>query len=552
MLNWAGMVDAGGHNLKMPLSAIQPGACAAHLPAGTDPGSLDLLAEGSLPAAWARRWAAEPRRPVLRDALQHQDGGRGWVTQGQLDQNSRRVAGRLYRAGLWPRDRVLVSAGTSLDLVTAYLGALRLGLVVVPVNTAYREPEVAHIVRDAEPRAAIVDQRERGKWIRRAAGGDLLVTAPAVDLPDPVDNPGSPPAVSDSFETGGPPSREGVFGVPDIGPDDPALLCYTSGTTGSPKGAVLSHGNLLASAEALRLAWRWTERDRLVLALPLFHVHGLAVGLHGTLLAGGSAVLFERFEVDQVLDAARQQAATLFFGVPTMYARLAASPRAPELGALRLCVSGSAPLPPVLFERLAELSGQRVLERYGMTETLMNVSNPYDGERRPGTVGLPLPGVELRLDGGHRGEILLKGPNVFAGYRRDPAATEAAFDAEGWFHSGDLGSLDQAGYLRIEGRSKELIISGGFNVYPREVEEVLLAHPAVAEAAVVGSPSEEWGEVVIAYVVASEGGPPPSEVELAAFTADRLAPFKRPRQVRYVDALPRNALGKVLKHKLER
>src|SRR6266516_5761128 len=347
------MVDAGGHNLKMPLSAIQPGACAAHLPAGTDPGSLDLLVEGSLPAAWARRWAAEPRRPVLRDALQHQDGGRGWVTQGQLDQDSRRVAGRLHHAGLRPGDRALVSAGTSLDLVSAYVGALRLGLVVVPVNTAYREPEVAHIVRDAEPRAAIADRPERGAWMRRAAGGDLLVTDPAVDLPDlpdPVDNLGSPGAVSDSLETGGPPSAEGLFVMP--GPGDPALICYTSGTTGAPKGAVLSHGNALASAAAVRLAWRWTEDDRLLLALPLFHVHGLAVGLHGTLLAGASAVLFDRFDVDRVLDAAREQRATLFFGVPTMYARLAASSRAAELGALRLCVSGSAPLPRVLFDKL--------------------------------------------------------------------------------------------------------------------------------------------------------------------------------------------------------
>lgn len=603
----------------MQLVATQPGAWAAHLPPGVDPGSLDLLAEGSLPAAWARRWAAEPGRPVLRDALHGGEGG--WVTQGQLDQATRRVAWRLHRAGLRPGDRVLLSAGTSIDLVVAYVAALRLGLVVVPVNTAYREREVAHIVRDAEPRAAIVDDQQRGVWMRRAAGGDLLVTEPSVELPDPaplpVDNPGSPRTVPGSVVTGGPPSGGGLPGMPGasgasaapdvsattgvpgvaggaggsggpgvlrglpqldgVGPGDPALLCYTSGTTGAPKGAVLCHGNLLASAEAVRLAWRWSAQDRLLLALPLFHVHGLGVGLHGTLLAGGSAVLFERFDVERLLDAVRRHCATLFFGVPTMYARLAASPRVGELGRLRLCVSGSAPLPPVLFERLAAATGQRVLERYGMTETLMNVSNPYDGERRPGTVGLPLPGVELRLaaagqasDHGSRrhpeaaparrgrggdppgdhGEILLKGPNVFGGYWRNPAATEAAFDADGWFRSGDLGSLDEAGYLRIEGRSKELIITGGYNVHPREVEEVLLAHPAVAEVAVVGTPSEEWGEVVTAYVVCD--GPPPSEAELAAFTADKLAPFKRPRLVRYVDALPRNALGKVLKHELGR
>jgi malonyl-CoA/methylmalonyl-CoA synthetase len=312
---------------------------------------------------------------------------------------------------------------------------------------------------------------------------------------------------------------------------------------------VLRHGNLLASAEALRLAWRWVQDDRLVLALPLFHIHGLGVGLHGTLLTGASAVLLPRFDPDAVLDAARDHEATLFFGVPTMYARLAGSPRVGELASLRLLVSGSAALPPTVFERLAERAGQRPLERYGMTETVMNVSNPHDGERRPGTVGLPLPGVELRLAEGD-GEVLLRGPNVFDGYWRNPEATAEAFDADGWFRTGDLGSLDERGYLRIEGRSKELIITGGYNVHPREVEELLLEHPGVAEVAVVGTPSEEWGEVVTAFVVATDPGDPPDEGELLALAAEQLAPFKRPRLVRYVESLPRNALGKVLKHEL--
>jgi malonyl-CoA/methylmalonyl-CoA synthetase len=437
------------------------------------------------------------------------------------------VAGRLRRAGLAAGDRVLASAATSMDLVVTYLGALRMGLVVVPVNTAYREREVAHIVGDARPRVAVVDDPERGAWARRAAGGDLLVTGPEADLPD-----GDPPLLDTA------------------GPADPALLCYTSGTTGAPKGAVLAHGNLLASAEALRLAWRWEPEDRLVLALPLFHIHGLGVGLHGTLLAGASAVLLPRFDADAVLDAARDHRATLFFGVPTMYARLAASARAAELGRLRLCVSGSAPLPPTVFEQLAERAGQRVLERYGMTETVMNVSNPYDGERRPGTVGLPLPGVELRLAGGDQGEVLLRGPNVFSGYWGNPAATAEAFDGDGWFRTGDLGSFDERGYLRIEGRSKELIITGGYNVHPREVEELLLEHPGVAEVAVVGTPSEEWGEQVTAFVVPADPAAPPGRDELLAFAAERLAGFKRPRVVHYVEALPRNALGKVLKHEL--
>jgi len=492
-----------------------------HLPAGVEPDRLDLLAGGSLPAAWRRRAEQAPGRPSLWEA------GRGWTTRAGLEEASRLLAGRLHRAGLRPGDRVLCSAGTSLALVETYVGLLRLGAVAVPVNTAYTERELAHIVGDAEPRAAVMDDGERAGWARRAAGGDLLVLTPEVDLPA-----GDAPALDDT------------------GPGDPALVCYTSGTTGTPKGAVLSHGNLLASAEAIRLAWRWTERDRLLLALPLFHVHGLCVGLHGTLLAGASAVLLPRFSPDGVLDAAQEHAATLFFGVPTMYTRLAASARVGELARLRLCVSGSAPLPPSVFGALAERGGQPILERYGMTETLMNVSNPYEGERRPGTVGLPLPGVELRLADGGEGEVLLRGPNVFGGYWRNPDATAEAIDAEGWFHTGDLGSYDERGYLRIEGRTRELIITGGYNVYPREVEELLLDHPAVAEVAVVGTPSQEWGEVVTAYVVASGAPPPPDE--LLAFTAGRLAPFKRPRTIRYVDELPRNALGKVQKHELRR
>ena len=497
-----------------------PPAWAVHLPEGMDPDAVDLLAEESLPAAWRRRAEAAPERPALWAA------GPGWLTRDGLEEASRRVAGRLHRAGLAPGDRVLCSAATSMELVVAYLAALRLGLVVVPANTAYREREIAHVVGDAEPRGAIVDDPRRGEWARAAAGGDLLVVAPEVDLPD-----GEAPELDVA------------------GRGDPALICYTSGTTGAPKGAVLRHGNLLASAEALRLAWRWVQDDRLVLALPLFHIHGLGVGLHGTLLTGASAVLLPRFDPDAVLDAARDHEATLFFGVPTMYARLAGSPRVGELASLRLLVSGSAALPPTVFERLAERAGQRPLERYGMTETVMNVSNPHDGERRPGTVGLPLPGVELRLAEGD-GEVLLRGPNVFDGYWRNPEATAEAFDADGWFRTGDLGGLDERGYLRIEGRSKELIITGGYNVHPREVEELLLEHPGVAEAAVVGTPSEEWGEQVTAFVVPADPGAPPDREELLAFAAERLAGFKRPRVVHYVESLPRNALGKVLKHEL--
>jgi malonyl-CoA/methylmalonyl-CoA synthetase len=474
----------------------------------------------TLPQAWAGHFESDPGRALLWEER------RGWVTAGDFDRATRRVAGRLARAGLRPGDRILISATTSVELVEVHVAALRLGLVVVPANTAYREREIAHLVADAAPRAAVVDEPERAGWISRTRS-DVIVVGPDVDLPD-----GGPPPVLDT-----------------AGPGDPALIGYTSGTTGTPKGAVLSHGNLLASSESLRLAWRWTAGDRLVLALPLFHIHGLGVGLHGTLLAGASAVLLPRFHPDAVLDAVAAHDATLFFGVPTMYARLACAHHLPVLGRLRLCVSGSAPLPPATFERLAEGSGQQVLERYGMTETGINVSNPYDGERRPGTVGFPLPGVELRLATGS-GEILLRGPNVFGGYWQQPEATAAAFTADGWFRTGDIGEHDPDGYLRLVGRAGDVIITGGLNVYPREVEDVLLEHPAVTEVAVGGVPDADWGEVVAAWVVPAPTGQPPPEDELTGFAAERLARFKCPRRVFYVDALPRNALGKVLRHEL--
>lgn len=499
-------------------SPTGPPRWAAHLPPGLLPADVDLLADGTLVAAWTARWAAEPGRAVLHTA-EH-----GWWTGARLEAASRSVAGRLVAAGLERGDRVLVSAASSAELVAAHIGALRAGLVVIPANTAYQEREIGHLVADGTPRAAIVDSDARAAWLRDA-DPSMVITGPEVDLPD-----GPEPAWLDA-----------------AGPSDPAIIGYTSGTTGAPKGAVLTHANTLASAAALRIAWRWSPDDRLVLALPLFHAHGLMVGLHGTLLAGGSAVVQPAFDADGVLDAVAEHSASLFFGVPTMYARFAASPRLGELAALRLCVSGSAPLAPSIFEAIAARGGQRPLERYGMTETLMNVSNPHDGERRPGTVGFPLPGVEVKLAGGNEGEILLRGPNVFGGYWQRPDATADAFDADGWFRSGDLGTFDDDGYLAIVGRSKELIITGGYNVYPREVEEVLLRRPDVAEVAVTGTPSEEWGEVVTAYVVA-EGTF--DRDAFAALAAESLASYKRPRLVHLVDAIPKNALGKVLRHEL--
>ena len=492
-----------------------PPPWAAHLPRGTDPGGLDLLAHRSLPGSWTARWAADPGAVVVRETGGH------WVTADELEARTRAVAGRYVAAGLASGDRMILSGRASVALVVAHVAALRAGLVVVPVNTAYQEREVAHVVRDARPAVAVVDGADTAAWVTAAAGDRrLVVTGPDVDLPDGAASPD----------------------LDDLGPDDPALLVYTSGTTGAPKGAALSHGNLRAAAEALRIAWRWTPEDRLLLALPLFHLHGLGVGLHGTLAAGASVVLQPGFVADAVADGISQHGASLFFGVPTMYARLLASGRAGGLAPLRLCVSGSAPLPADLHAALADRAGQRVLERYGMTETVMNVSNPYDGERRAGTVGLPLPAVEVRL-ADETDEILLRGPNVFAGYWDNPGATAASF-TDGWFHSGDVGAFDPDGYLRIVGRRKELIISGGYNVYPREVEDVLRGHPGVRDAAVVGLPDADWGELVVAAVERTDVVDAPTLMQHAG---ERLAPYKRPKRVVFVDDLPRNALGKVLR-----
>jgi malonyl-CoA/methylmalonyl-CoA synthetase len=501
---------------------------AVHLPSGSaaepDPG-VDLGAGGSLPGAWRAAWAAAPEREVLRTP----DGVR--LSAAELAERTAAAAGRYAAAGLRPGDRVLMSAPPSVDLVIAYVAAIRAGLTVVPANTAYTGRELAHLVADAGPRLAVLDEPGR------LTGLDVLATVPEL-----TGLPGAGAAVLDAARPG------------DVG-----LIVYTSGTTGLPKGAPLTHANLLATAHAVRLAWRWTPDDRLALCLPLFHIHGLGIGLHGTLVAGGSLVLLPKFDPAAVAGAIGDDGATMFFGVPTMYHRLAGSPHLGALGRLRLAVSGSAPLPAELHVALAEGSGQRVLERYGMTETGMLVSNPYEGERRPGTVGFPLPGVSVRLAprAGGTAEIEVRGPNVIAGYLNRPAASAEAFTTDGWFRTGDLGTLDDDGYLRISGRAKELIISGGFNVYPREVEEVLREHTDVADAAVVGTPSPEWGETVVAFVVPgpTAGGPgdPGSaglEQRLADWCAQRLAPYKRPRAWRWIDAVPRNALGKIMRHEL--
>lgn len=499
-----------------------------HLAPGDEPSGARaaLSSAGTLLRAWSAGWRAAPGARLFRELAPGPDQARWW-TAGEFDAATREVAGRLQGAGLGAGDRLLWSTASSVSSLVAHVGALRAGLVVVPANPAYTEREIAHIVADVRPTAAVVDAPDKGEWVRRSSAGSVVVVTTDVDLPD------AEPASLD-----------------DPSPDDPALVCYTSGTTGAPKGAVLSHRNLLAGVEALRIAWRWEPEDRLLHCLPIFHAHGLCVGVYGTLSAGASAVLLPGFDPGAVADAVANEHATLFFGVPTMYHRLARSGRCGDLRPLRLAVSGSAPLPVDLHAEVSAAVGTPVLERYGMTETLMNTSNPYAGDRRPGTVGFPLPGVEVKLDSD--GAVLVSGPNVFGGYWERPASDAEAFvpvSGEGlrWFRTGDLGEEDD-GYLVIRGRAKELIITGGFNVYPSEVEDVLATHPAVADVAVTGTPSEEWGEVVTAWIVAD--GRAPSVEELAEFTAALLAAYKRPRLVHVVDEIPRNPLGKVVRDRL--
>ena len=516
-----------------------------HLPAGSSAAEVDLSAGGTLPAVWLDRWSTDPQRVVVWDAHA------GWVTGAELLERAQQVAERLASAGLVAGDRVLMSGPSSSRLVAAHAALLAMGAVVVPLNGAYRADEVRGVVADCRPSAALVEGvGDPGEWAQWIADADPAVMVSDFDAAGLVggDSPSGTARLDIAVQASG---RQ---------PDEPALIGYTSGTTGRPKGAVLSHANLLVSVRALELAWRWMPDDVLVLALPLFHMHGLGVALHGTLTVGARAVLQPTFEPDAVFEAIREHQATMFFGVPTMYSRLVDSPRAAELSALRLCASGSAPMPAELHDAVREASGQHVIERYGMTETVMLVSNPHDEPRRAGTVGFPLPGVELRLDAlavtdgddaapadPDAAEILVRGPNVFSGYWERPAENVASF-SDGWFRTGDLGQWDD-GYLRIVGRAKELIICGGFNVYPREVEEVIASHPDVVECAVAGEPDPEWGEVVVAYVVANREF---DDDELKDYVGERIAYYKRPRRTRRIAALPRNALGKVQRQRLGR
>ncbi|HYX90218.1 MAG TPA: AMP-binding protein [Myxococcaceae bacterium] len=454
------------------------------------------------------------------------------VTFEELARMARAHAGRMLADGIQHGERVAVWATPHLETIAALVGNALAGIASVPINPSIGQRELGHLVSDATPARILAAEPERFASSTPQVRPIVLDGRPA----DPA-----PPSEADAL-----------------------LVLYTSGTTGPPKGAVITHRNAAFDLDGLAEAWGWTADDTLVHGLPLFHVHGLVLGVFGSLRVGSTLRLLPRFSPEAVC-AAMAEGCTLMFGVPTMYHRLAehseADARAAaSLAKARLLVSGSAPLPTRDNERLFRRCGQRVVERYGLTETLILCAARHDGPRSPGVVGPPLPGIELRLvDDARRpigpgpdsiGEIAVRGPCVFAGYLNRPEATAQAMDAEGFFYTGDMGMLTPAGEVRIVGRkATDLIKTAGYKVGAGEVEAALLEHPAVREAAVVGLQDDDLGERIVAFVVPREGTSP-AEQELVDHVADLLAPHKRPREVHLLESLPRNEMGKVLKKQL--
>ena len=480
-------------------------------------------------------------------AIECCDSPGGAFTWSDIDRASARIANLFEKLDLPPASCVAVQVEKSVEALLLYLAVLRSGHVFLPLNSAYQASEIEGFVADAEPAVFVTTARNFG-WVARIAfraGVGHVFT-----LND--DRTGS------LLDRAAPESDRHPIAVRQA--DDLAAILYTSGTTGRSKGAMLSHGNLLSNAHVLHDYWGWRRDDVLLHVLPIFHVHGLFVASHGALLAGAKMLWCNRFDASQA--AALIPKATVFMGVPTLYTRLLgeASMDAERCRGMRLFIAGSAPLLPETFERFRERTGHTILERYGMSETVMLTSNPYrlqDGERSAGTVGFPLPGIALRVRDasgkvcgvGEVGGIEVRGPNVFSGYWRMPEKTREEFTDDGWFKTGDVGLIDERGYVHIVGRSKDLIITGGYNVYPAEVESVLNSLPGVAESAVVGVPHPDFGEGVIAVVVARDGSTVDAQA-LVATMKSRIAHFKVPKRVFVVAELPRNAMGKVQKNVL--
>ncbi|MFN3615779.1 MAG: malonate--CoA ligase [Rubrimonas sp.] len=484
--------------------------------------------------------AARLRGAAPADALFATCAGRPDLSYGALFEGAERIAAGLAALGVRPGDRVAAQVEKSIEAIQLYLGTVLAGGVFLPLNTGYTPAEIEYFVTDAEPAVFVCDPRAE------AALAPLAARAGAKTLTLGADGAGS---LMDA-------RREAGFEAVARGPDDLAAVLYTSGTTGRSKGAMLSHDNLASNAAALAQCWRFTSADRLIHALPIFHTHGLFVATNVTLMAGASVIFMAKFDPDAVI-AAMGDGATVLMGVPTFYTRLLEHPGlSPEAASgMRLFVAGSAPLLAETHRQWSARTGHAVLERYGMTETSMITSNPYDGERRPGAVGFPLPGVAVRvadpetgaeLPRGEIGGVEVKGPNVFKGYWRMPEKTAEEFRKDGWFITGDLGMIDADGYLVIVGRSKDMVITGGYNVYPKEIEALIDDLPGVKESAVIGVPHPDFGEGVVA-VVAVEPGATVAEAAVMAALEGRLARYKQPKRVILTADLPRNTMGKVQK-----
>ncbi len=460
------------------------------------------------------------------------------VTFGELFAGAEQMAAALVQSGVQPGDRVAVQVAKTIQAIQLYLGTVMAGAIFLPLNTAYTTPEVAYFLGDATPTVVVCDP-SRADEIKAIAGQASVLTLDA-------DGQGTLRDLADA---------QSGFDVVARDAGDLAAILYTSGTTGRSKGAMLSHANLASNSQVLRDYWRFTSDDVLIHALPIFHTHGLFVATNVALLAGARVVFLAGFNVDAIIEAMPN--ATALMGVPTFYTRLLADDRLTRerTANMRLFISGSAPLLVDTHEQWQHRTGHRILERYGMTETNMNTSNPYDGDRRAGTVGFPLPGVEVRvMDGarelpaGETGVLEVRGPNVFQGYWQMPEKTAEELRPDGWFITGDLAMIDADGYVSIVGRQKDLIITGGFNVYPKEVESLIDDLPGVLESAVIGIPHPDFGEAVVAVVVPE--GPGLQADEISQKLASELAKFKQPKRVIIVDELTRNTMGKVQKKAL--
>ena len=474
--------------------------------------------------------------------LETEDGTQ--ISYAAFVQRAAQMAHVLVDAGVNPGDRVVVQAPKQSDTIALYIATLQAGAVYLPLNTAYTQTELGYFVGDAAPRVIVCDDADADR-IATLAGevGATVLTLSGLS--------GSLSRGADTMPTS--------FDTVPRGDEDLAALLYTSGTTGRSKGAMMSHRNLLSNAVALTGLWEITERDRLIHALPVFHTHGLFVAMNTAFLAGARVRLMARFDVGTVLEELPKS--TMLMGVPTFYTRLLSEPQFTGEAArnIRLFVSGSAPLLAETHTAFEDRTGHRILERYGMTETNMITSNPYHGARVAGSVGFALPGVEVRvsdpetgraLSPGNIGMIEVRGDNVFQGYWKMPEKTAGELRENGFFITGDLGVMDASGRVSIVGRSKDLIISGGYNIYPKEIEDVINDMPAVEESAVFGIPHPDFGESVIAAVVPAKGGAPDVEA-ISAFVEPSLAKFKHPRRYILVDALPRNTMGKVQKNLLK-